>query len=74
MPARPGPDRAPLPAPWRLPAAEAPPAAYAAGLSGVARLLATAHEDRELAAQLLAMPALTRIAAASCWPAAIASG
>jgi tetratricopeptide (TPR) repeat protein len=67
MPARPGPDRAPLPAPWRLPAAEAPPAAYAAGLSGVARLLATAQEDRELAAQLL-MPALARIAAASCEP------
>ena len=68
MPARPGPDRAPLPASWRQPAAEAPPGAYAARLGGVARLLATAQEDRELAAQLLGMPALARIAAASCEP------
>jgi hypothetical protein len=72
MPASAEPDSAPPSAPpWgqREPAAgEEPPPAYAAGLSGPARLLARAAEDRQLAAELLRMAPLARIAAATHEP------
>ena len=75
MPAPPRPDRAapaaalpaegaPLAAQVRQPAPEMPLAAYAARLRGAGELLATAWEDRELARELMEMPALERIDAA----------
>jgi hypothetical protein len=69
MPAPPRPDSAPLVAPRSEPAAEAAPVAtYEARLSGAERLLARAAEDHELAAELLRMEPLARIAAAGSEP------
>jgi tetratricopeptide (TPR) repeat protein len=55
--------------PRREPAPEAAPEpSGAAGADGAATLLAIAKEDRELAAELMRMPPVERIAAASCDP------
>jgi tetratricopeptide (TPR) repeat protein len=56
---------APLALAGREPAGGPSPAAYAARIAGAAPLLATAREDRALQAELMRMPALERIAAAS---------
>jgi hypothetical protein len=70
MPAPPRPNRAALVALRAQPAAgaAAPPPAYETGVSGAARLLARVAEDRELAAELLSMAPMERIAAASSEP------